>query len=404
MTIRSICANGAIFKGSKLRGVNLGGWLVLEKWITPSLFADLEATDETTYCAELGEVEATRRLHHHWNSFITRDDFAWLARAGINAVRLPVGHWLFGKDYPYHPSYGKQRYPFVVGGVEIVDQVFAWAGEFNLRVVLDLHAAPGCQNGFDNGGIHKVCEWHTKEEYIDHALNVLERLAERYQDQPMLAGIEVLNEPRWDIPTDLLKNYTLSAYQRIRRHCPPEKVTVVFHDGFRDFREYAGFLQAPEFENVAFDIHRYQCFIRDEIDLDIFGHIRKSAVDLREEIATIAAESGYQLYCGEWSLGLDLQVVSLWAEGPYNHALENMDEFQAAVALRGFAAGQLLAFEQCDGWFFWTYRTETTPEWCYRNLVDEGIIPNLGQAEQLVGTRTILKRLKEGIESSGGCL
>ncbi len=28
----------------KLRGVNLGGWLVLEKWITPSLFADLAAT------------------------------------------------------------------------------------------------------------------------------------------------------------------------------------------------------------------------------------------------------------------------------------------------------------------------------------------------------------------------
>ena len=25
----------------KLRGVNLGGWLVLEKWITPSLFEGL---------------------------------------------------------------------------------------------------------------------------------------------------------------------------------------------------------------------------------------------------------------------------------------------------------------------------------------------------------------------------
>ena len=41
-------------KGKKLRGVNLGGWLVLEKWMTPSLFEGLAATDETTYCAELG--------------------------------------------------------------------------------------------------------------------------------------------------------------------------------------------------------------------------------------------------------------------------------------------------------------------------------------------------------------
>jgi glucan 1,3-beta-glucosidase len=40
--------------GKKLRGVNLGGWLVLEKWMTPSMFDGLQATDETSYCVELG--------------------------------------------------------------------------------------------------------------------------------------------------------------------------------------------------------------------------------------------------------------------------------------------------------------------------------------------------------------
>ncbi len=378
--------------GKKLRGVNLGGWLVLEKWITPSLFTGLRATDETSYCVELGEAEATRRLHQHWNRFITRDDFAWLRQAGINAVRLPVGHWLFGRDYPYHRAYGPTRYPFVVGGVDIVDQVFQWAREFDLRVVLDLHAAPGCQNGFDNGGILGVCEWHTNQEYIDHSLDVLERLAKRYGEQPALHGIEVLNEPRWDIPTDLLKRYTTTAYERIRRHCPPERVTVVFHDGFRHFREYAGLLQEPEYRNVAFDIHRYQCFERSDLDLDILGHIRKSAVDLRLEADEIIRESGYQVYCGEWSLGLDLKVVSLWAEGPFNHALQGMDEFQLAAAHRGYASAQLLTFEQYAGWFFWTYRTETTPEWCYRDCVDQGFLPNPGQPAQLTAIRTIMAR------------
>ena len=377
-----------------LRGVNLGGWLVLEKWITPSLFAGLKATDETSYCVELGEAEATRRLHRHWDAFISRDDFAWLARVGINAVRLPVGHWLFGKDYPSHRSYEGVRYPFVVGGLDIVDRVFQWAGEFGLRVVLDLHAAPGCQNGFDNGGILGVCEWHTREEYIQHALDVLELLAERYAGNPALHGIEVLNEPRWDIPTDILKRYTVEAYHRIRRHCPPERVTVIFNDGFRDFREYAGFLQEPEFRNVALDIHRYQCFSRDDIDLDILGHIRKSAVDLRVEADEIINGCGYQVYCGEWSLGLDLRVVSLWAEGPFNHALEGMDEFQMASALRGYAAAQLLTFERYAAWFFWTYRTETTPEWSYRDCVDAGIIADLGQPEQMAGIRTILERAR----------
>lgn len=381
-------------RSTRLRGVNLGGWLVLEKWITPSLFQGLQATDETSFCVELGTDEATRRLHNHWNTFIIRDDFAWLARAGINAVRLPVGHWLFGKEYPSHRSYQGVRYPFVIGGLDIVDRVFRWAGEFGLRVVLDLHAAPGCQNGFDNGGILGVCEWHTREEYVQHALDVLERLAERYAGNPSLHGIEVLNEPSWNIPTDMLKGYTAEAYHRIRRHCPPERVTVVFSDGFRSFREYAGFLQAPEFCNVALDIHRYQCFSREDLDLDILGHIRKSAVDLRAEADEIIRDCGYQVYCGEWSLGLDLRVVSLWAEGPFNHALEGMDALQMATALRGYAAAQLLTFEHYDGWFFWTYRTETTPEWSYRDCAESGIFANPGEPKPMALIDTIMARAK----------
>ena len=202
----------------RLRGVNLGGWLVLEKWITPSLFAGLQATDETSFCVELGEIEATRRLHHHWNTFITRDDFAWLQKAGINAVRLPLGHWLFGKDYPYHRSYGAARHPFVAGGLDIVDQVFAWAKEFGLRVVLDLHAAPGCQNGFDNGGILGVCEWHTQEEYLEHSLSVLERLAQRYAADFLFLEslIKTLNGLR-QVFRSLLRSLTISS--AVARSC-----------------------------------------------------------------------------------------------------------------------------------------------------------------------------------------
>lgn len=376
----------------KCRGVNLGGWLVLEKWITPSLFADLNATDETSYCVELGDIEASKRLTQHWNSYIKRDDFAWLAKVGINAVRLPLGHWIFGKDYPYHWSYGAHRYPFVVGGIEIVDKVFAWANEFNLCVVLDLHAAAGCQNGFDNGGIKDVCEWHTHTDYIEHALSVLERLAERYSSNPALHAIEVLNEPRWDIPTELLKNYNIAAYHRIRRYCTPEQVAVVFHDGFRSYKEYSGFMSEPEYHNVVFDIHRYQCFVREDIDSDIYEHLYKAAVTWKEEADTIIQQLNLPTYCAEWSLGLDLKVVSLWADGPFNHALEAMDDFQMAVAYHAYASAQLLTFEKYLGWFFWTYKTETTPAWCFRECVKRGWIPDLSNADQFEDLRLELLR------------
>jgi glucan 1,3-beta-glucosidase len=102
-----------------LRGVNLGGWLVLEKWMKPSLFAGLAATDETTWCAELGSA-APARLRAHWDGWITREDFLWIADHGLNAVRIPVGHWILGAPYPWHRGYGAARHPFVEGGIDVL--------------------------------------------------------------------------------------------------------------------------------------------------------------------------------------------------------------------------------------------------------------------------------------------
>jgi hypothetical protein len=41
---------------------------VLEKWMTPSILEDLNAVDETTYCAELSAL-AESRLKNHWQTF-----------------------------------------------------------------------------------------------------------------------------------------------------------------------------------------------------------------------------------------------------------------------------------------------------------------------------------------------
>lgn len=359
--------------GKKIRGVNLGGWLVLEKWMTPSVFEGLQARDETHWCVELGQ-QAEARLKQHWNSFITEADFAWLAEIGINAVRIPVGHWLFGANYPYHKSYGSLRYPFVIGGLEVLDRAFDWANQYGLLVVLDLHAAPGCQNGFDNGGIQDVCEWHTQDTYIDHALTVLEKLAERYGQHPALHGIEVLNEPRWDLPTDLLKRYTLAGYQRIRKHCAGD-IAVIFHDGFRSFRDYQGFVSNPAHHNVIFDIHRYQCFISEDVNTDIYGHINKAVTDWKQEADDLISHAGIPTYVGEWSLGLDLKMTELWAQDLFDYPPATMDEFQLDLAYRGYAAAQLACFEKYLGWFFWSYKTETMPQWSFRDCVARGWLP-----------------------------
>jgi glucan 1,3-beta-glucosidase len=59
-----------------IRGVTLGGWLVLEKWVTPALFAGTSAEDETHLWTELSEHGQRELLRAHRDSFITERDFA----------------------------------------------------------------------------------------------------------------------------------------------------------------------------------------------------------------------------------------------------------------------------------------------------------------------------------------
>jgi glucan 1,3-beta-glucosidase len=351
--------------GKKVRGVNLGGWLVLEKWMTPSLFGGLKAADETSFCVELGE-QAEKRLKRHWDRFITEQDFAWLAKHGVTAVRIPVGYWIFGQPYPRHDRFGENEHPFVKGGITVLDRAFDWAEKHGLLIVLDLHAAPGCQNGFDNGGMAGVCDWHKNPDYINYSLEVLEGLAKRYRNRPALHGIEVLNEPHWDIPVETLKDYYRQAYQRIRKYCLAADVAVIFNEWANRYQSYVGFMRPPEYENVVYDIHHYQCFDESDKALDIHGHVAKAATGWKAETDAIIRDLKLWTYVGEWSLGLP-------AAGTGDAA---QNRFQHDAAYRAYGAAQLLANECHQGWFFWSYKTEDKPAWSFKECVKRGWLPN----------------------------
>ncbi len=343
--------------GVRVRGVNLGGWLVLERWMKQSLFEGVEGRDETCFCVQLGREEASRRLREHWDTWITEEDFAWIAAHGFNAVRIPVGHWIFGSasGYPCHARYGADPHPYVDGGIERLDRAFDWAERHGLLVLVDLHCAPGCQNAFDNGGLEGVLDWHAKTEYVDFTVLTLERLAERYGRRRALWGIETLNEPRWDLPDWTLVDFNWRAYAAIRRHCPPESGAVVFHDGFRGTRiaeVFGGRMDEPAFRNVVLDAHRYQCFDESLKALDAEGNVRQAEGPLADELR--ALRSVYWTIVGEWSLGTGGQRTDA--------------ERQA------FFDAQMNAFENTIGSFFWSYRIESgNPAWSLRDAVERGL-------------------------------
>ena len=167
----------------KINGVNLGNWLVLEKWMSPSMFEGTDAEDETYLVEKLSPEAYKARIKLHRAEYITERDFLRIRAMGFNTVRIPVPFYIFGDRKPF------------IGCIEELDNAFAWAENYDLKILIDLHTAPESQNGFDNGGLCGIVKWATLPDEVEFVLTVLKRLAERYGKRNGLFGIELLNEP-----------------------------------------------------------------------------------------------------------------------------------------------------------------------------------------------------------------
>ena len=84
-----------------MRGTNIGGWMVLEPWITPSLFYRFLGKTRSegvgmsmwTLCEALGPEEGNRLLRAHWDAWLTEDYINEIAASEVELVRLPIGDW-----------------------------------------------------------------------------------------------------------------------------------------------------------------------------------------------------------------------------------------------------------------------------------------------------------------------
>jgi glucan 1,3-beta-glucosidase len=338
--------SGGAPPSSRLRGVNLGGWLVLEKWMVPDIYRGSQAPDEYGLCQDLGE-EAKTRLDHHRETFITAEDFRWIKDCGLNAVRLPVGYWALEAPKPF------------VENSRFVDFAFDQCAKNGLALLLDLHGAPGSQNGWDHSGRSGPINWPKDPQNIQETLRILETFAERYGRHPALHGIELLNEPRDEVPLQILQQFYQDAYTRLRKHLEPG-IAIVFHDSFRPLA-WKNFMQAPTFVNVILDTHLYQCFdeqarSRTALQQLAFALNRQKTLDQmqREELPTIV---------GEWSLSLPPR------------AMRDLSALQVESVTRAYADTQLLNYEGTRGWFFWSYKLQAQSQWNFRHCVERGWLP-----------------------------
>ena len=84
-----------------IKGVNLGNWLVLEKWMSPALFEGTSAEDEYYLPRQLPKDVYAARIQIHRSEYITERDFAQIRSFGMNMVRIPVPYFIFGDCPPF---------------------------------------------------------------------------------------------------------------------------------------------------------------------------------------------------------------------------------------------------------------------------------------------------------------
>lgn len=167
----------------RLKGVNLGGWLMKEAYF---MYAPNRAVHyfKEDFARRLG-TEALVELEEQFHkNFIRASDFAMIAEMGCNCIRLPFHYGLI-ETSPYE---------YDLDGVAYLDRALRWAKANGLRVILDLHAAPGAQNhDWHSDSLGSAQMW-SSEECQRRVCALWTFLADRYKNNTTVAGYDVLNE------------------------------------------------------------------------------------------------------------------------------------------------------------------------------------------------------------------
>ncbi|KAB8294081.1 hypothetical protein EYC80_009535 [Monilinia laxa] len=408
------------------RGVNLGGWLSIEPWITPSLFNSYSSADgiidEWTLVTRLGPNTAASTLEKHYATFVSEQTFADIAAAGLDHVRIPFSYWAV-ITYDDDPYVFRTSWRYLLRGIE-------WARKYGLRINLDLHALPGSQNGWNHSGRQGVIGWlngTNGDLNAQRSIEVHDRLSkffaqDRYKNilsfyglvnEPRMTALDVNSVLNWtSTVTDLVVNNGISAY-------------VVIGDGFRGLENWQGDLTG--YDNLVLDVHQYVIFNSGQI---VFNHSEKvtyacNGWTQQTEISMNKSTGFGPTMVAEWSQAdtdcatylTNVNQGNRW-EGTYNTgdptsaqttpdcpakdstcSCKNANADPSTYSdsyksfLKMFAEAQMHSFELGWGWFYWTWTTETSEgggtQWSYERGLAAGILPTLAYEPDFTCSSTV---------------
>ena len=183
----------------RLKGVNLGAWMIWESWLCP-YEDDLDHFTVLTVLEErFGREKAYELFNTYMDNWITEYDLDEIKKMGFNCVRVPF--WF--RNFYYDDN-----------GTKILDKNGEWdfsrlewvvseCAERELYVVLDMHGAVGYQSDAPHSGKGKSCRLYEDSEQGERYRKLTDELwaaiATRFKDEPAVAMYDLLNEPMCDV-------------------------------------------------------------------------------------------------------------------------------------------------------------------------------------------------------------
>ncbi|KAF8329749.1 glycoside hydrolase superfamily [Cantharellus anzutake] len=393
------------FGTNKIRGVNLGGWLNTEPFISPALYekyldASTPAIDEWTLSTNMAADKASGglgQLENHYATFITEEDFALIAAAGLNFVRIPFPYWAISV-FPGEPFLEGTAWKYFLKAIQ-------WARKYGIRINLDLHAIPGSQNAFNHSGKFGLVNWLYGTMGLANAqrsldiIRILVEFISQLQYSPVIPVFGLVNEPLApSIGIDVLGSFYLQAYYMIRNITgvgTGKGPFITIHDGFLPINGWYGFLSGAD--RIMLDTHPYLCFQA----LDPSPPSQQAGRPCGAWAGRInqTMQNFGMVNAGEWSLGYTDCGLFLNGVGLGTRYEGNLSTFPSTrigscapvldwenynqSTKSGLMAFGLAQMDVLQNWFFWTWKIGNSsvsgrvesPHWSYRLGWENGWLP-----------------------------
>ncbi|KAJ7284148.1 glycoside hydrolase family 5 protein [Mycena rebaudengoi] len=382
----------------RIHGVNLGGLFVIEPFITPSFFQKYtDAIDEWTLSVAMANDTASGglgQLETHYDTFITEQDIAEIAGAGLNWIRIPIPFWAI-ETWEGEPFLAKTSWKYFL-------RVVGWARKYGLRICLDLHTVPGSQNGYGHSGRLSPVNFLAGNMGLANAGRTLYyiRVLTEFISQPAYRDVipvfGIVNEALVGIiGLGPITSFYLQVHDMIRSitgYGQGNGPYIAIHDGFQPTSIWANFLQGSD--RIILDGHPYFSFGGVDTSpmavLDDKGNpggkwptqacnawgpaINKSQTDFGVTISGEFAASPNDC-------GLFLGGVKGVSTNPFCPEYDDYLNYNETMRA-GLLNYVLASMDTLGDWFFWTWKIGPdqsgkigAPSWSYQLGLQKGWIP-----------------------------